>query len=90
MYVGKCMKYFSKIGVAEFLVENVDLHVGDKMLVTGTTTGALIQPCEEIRFDLEPVETATRGQRISVKVNERVRPNDKLYVLQPADRLTQQ
>ena len=90
VYVGKCMKYFSKIGVAEFLVENVDLHVGDKMLVTGTTTGALIQPCEEIRFDLEPVETATRGQRISVKVNERVRPNDKLYVLQPADRLTQQ
>ena len=66
------------------------MHVGDKMLVTGTTTGALIQPCEEIRFDLEPVETATRGQRISVKVNERVRPNDKLYVLQPADRLTQQ
>ena len=90
VYVGKCMKYFSKIGVAEFLIENVDLHVGDKMLVTGTTTGALIQPCEEIRFDLEPVETATRGQRISVKVNERVRPNDKLYVLQPADRLTQQ
>ena len=90
VYVGKCMKYFSKIGVAEFLIENEDLHVGDKMLVTGTTTGALIQPCEEIRFDLEPVETATRGQRISVKVNERVRPNDKLYVLQPADRLTQQ
>ena len=90
VYVRKCMKYFSKIGVAEFLIENEDLHVGDKMLVTGTTTGALIQPCEEIRFDLEPVETATRGQRISVKVNERVRPNDKLYVLQPADRLTQQ
>jgi putative protease len=89
VYVGKCMKYFSKIGVAEFLIENVDLHVGDKILVTGTTTGALIQPCEEIRFDLEPVETATRGQHISIKVNDRVRVNDKLYVLQPADRLTQ-
>ena len=90
VYVGKCMKYFSKIGVAEFLIENEDLHVGDKVLITGTTTGALIQPCEEIRFDLEPVETATRGQHISIKVNERVRVNVKLYVLQPADRLTQQ
>ena len=89
VYVGKCMKYFSKIGVAEFLIENEDLHVGDKILVTGTTTGALIQPCDEIRFDLEPVETATRGQHISIKVNDRVRVNDKLYVLQPADRLTQ-
>ena len=89
VYVGKCMKYFSKIGVAEFLIEDEDLHVGDKLLITGTTTGALIQPCEEIRFDLEPVEVATKGQHISIKVNERVRVNDKLYVLQPADRLTQ-
>ena len=82
VYVGKCMKYFSKIGVAEFLIENVDLHVGDKILITGTTTGALIQHVDEIRFDLEPVQTATRGQHISIKVNERVRPNDKLYVMQ--------
>ncbi len=89
VYVGKCMKYFSKIGVAEFLIENVDLHKGDKILVTGPTTGALIQECEEIRFDLEPVDAATKGQHISIKVNDRVRPNDRLYVLQPADRLTQ-
>ena len=82
VYVGKCMKYFSKIGVAEFLIENIDLHVGDKILITGTTTGALIQHVDEIRFDLEPVQTATRGQHISIKVNERVRPNDKLYVMQ--------
>ena len=82
VYVGKCMKYFSKIGVAEFLIENIDLHVGDKILITGTTTGALIQHVDEIRFDLEPVQTASRGQHISIKVNERVRPNDKLYVMQ--------
>ena len=82
VYVGKCMKYFSKIGVAEFLIENIDLHVGDKILITGTTTGALIQHVDEIRFDLKPVQTATRGQHISIKVNERVRPNDKLYVMQ--------
>lgn len=90
VYVGKCMKYFSKIGVAEFLIENVDLHVGDKILVTGPTTGALIQTCDEIRFDLQPVDIATRGQHISIRVNERVRPNDRLYVLEKADRLTQQ
>ncbi len=82
VYVGKCMKYFSKLGVTEFLIENVDLHVGDKILVTGTTTGALIQTVDEIRYDLEPVQTATRGQRISIKTNEKVRPNDKLYVLE--------
>ncbi len=81
VYVGKCLKYFSKLGVTEFLIENVDLHVGDKVLVTGATTGALIQTVDEIRYDLQPVETATRGQRISIKTDEKVRPNDKLYVL---------
>ena len=80
-YVGKCIKYFSNIGVAEFLIENVDLHVGDKILVTGVTTGALIQTVDEIRFDLEPVSVATRGQHVSFKTNEKVRPNDKLYLL---------
>ena len=75
------MKYFSNIGVAEFLIENEDLHVGDKILITGVTTGALIQTADEIRFDLVSVQTATRGQHISIKVNEKVRPNDKLYLL---------
>ena len=82
VYVGKCTKYFTKLGVGEFLVENEPLHVGDKILVTGTTTGALIQPVEEIRDDDGPVDTAERGMLIAVKTRERVRPNDKLYVLQ--------
>ncbi|MBQ8737302.1 MAG: U32 family peptidase [Bacteroidaceae bacterium] len=91
VYVGKCIKYFSKIGVAEFLIENVDLEVGDKILVTGVTTGALIQNVDEIRFDLEPVSVAKRGQHISFRTNDRVRPNDKLYKLVDAKemRLTQ-
>lgn len=82
VYSGKCVKYFSKIGVAEFLIENEPLIVGQKILVTGVTTGALIQTVDEIRFDLKPVEKAERGQHISIKTNERVRPGDKLYLLQ--------
>ena len=81
VYVGKCMKYFSNLGVGEFLIENEDLHVGDKVLVTGTTTGALIQNVSEIRYDLKPVSTAQRGQHISFLTNAKVRPNDKLYRL---------
>lgn len=80
-YVGKCIKYFSNIGVAEFLIENAELNVGDKVLITGVTTGALIQTVDEIRFDLKPVQTAMKGQHVSFKVNEKVRPNDKLYLL---------
>ena len=81
VYSAKCIKYFSKLGVGEFLVENEDLHVGDKILITGTTTGTIIQTVDEIRYELQPVNSATRGQRISIKTNEKVRPNDKLYIL---------
>ena len=82
VYVGKCTKYFTKLGVGEFLIENEDLHRGDKILVTGTTTGALIQHADELHGDDGPIDTATRGMLVAVKVDERVRPNDKLYVLQ--------
>ena len=81
VYVGKCVKYFSRLGVAEFVVENEPLHVGDRILVTGNATGALMQQVDEIRFELEPVSVGERGQHISFKVDEKVRPNDKLYVL---------
>ena len=62
-------------------MENCDIKATDKMLVTGPTTGALIQPVGEIRLDEKPVESAKKGDFISIKVNERVRLNDRLFVL---------
>ena len=79
VYVAKGIKYFSNIGVAEFLVEANNLSVGDKVLITGPTTGALYTTIEEIRYDLKPIETAEKGMHISFKVPEKVRPSDKLY-----------
>ncbi|MDR0866500.1 MAG: U32 family peptidase [Candidatus Symbiothrix sp.] len=79
VYIGKVIKYFSKLGVAEFLVETQSLHVGDKILITGPTTGALFSKAEEIRVDLKPVEETVRGERFSMPVPEKVRPSDKLY-----------
>lgn len=87
-YVGKCIKYFSRLGVAEILIENSVLKLGDKILITGVTTGALELTVSEMRYDLKPVSEAIRGHRVSIPVSEKVRPNDKLYVLQSRD-LTQ-
>lgn len=80
--VGKVMKYFSKLGVAEVAVEATDFAVGDKLLITGPTTGALWLNADEIRFDLKPVERALQKQRVSIPVPENVRPNDKLFKLE--------
>ena len=79
--VGKVIRYFSRIGVAEVSVEATTFSLGDKLLITGPTTGALWLEAKEIRYDLKPVETALQRQRVSIPVPEKVRPNDKLFKL---------
>jgi len=82
VYVGKGIKYFSNIGVAEVLIEASEISVGDKLLITGPTTGAVFIDLDEIRYDLKPVQTAHKGEHISIKVPSKVRPSDKLYKLE--------
>lgn len=79
--VGKVTKYFSKIGVAEISVEAASFKKGDKLLITGTTTGAMYLDAKEIRYDLGAVEEAQQGWRVSIPVPDKVRPNDKFFKL---------
>ena len=79
--VGKVMKYFSKLGVAEIAVEASEIEKDQNMLITGSTTGIMKFDASEIRYDLKPVEKAEKGWRVSVPVPDKVRPNDKVYKL---------
>ena len=81
VYAGKGIRYFSNIGVAEFLIEATELHVGDKLLITGHTTGAMYLTLDEARVNLKPVDTVKKGAHVSFKVPDRIRPNDKLYLI---------
>ncbi|MBD5241690.1 MAG: U32 family peptidase [Barnesiella sp.] len=82
-YTAKAVKYFSRLGVAEFLIEDGTLSVGDEIIIAGPTTGAIITTVSEIRLDLKPVQTATKGQHISIPVPAKVRPSDRLYLWLP-------
>ena len=83
VYAGKGIRYYSNIGVAEFLIEAAELHVGDKLLITGHTTGAMYVTLDEARVNLKPVDTVKKGAHVSFKVPDRIRPNDKLYIMRP-------
>lgn len=87
VYIGKCTNFFQKIGVAEFLLEAQTLSVGDEILVTGETTGAYEDIVEEVRVDLQPVQTVEKGTYFSIKTKDIVRRNDKLFKIVPADEL---
>ena len=81
IYIGKGLKYFSNIGVAEFLMETQSLKVGDEILITGPTTGAVTQIVDEIRVDLQSVEETVKGEKFSIKLTDKIRPSDKLFKL---------
>ena len=69
------------VAVAEVAVEASSFNQGDKLLVTGPTTGVMYLNASEIRYDLKPVDRALQGQRVSIPVDGKVRPSDKLYKL---------
>ena len=81
-YVGKGMKYFSRLGVGEFYIEAGEFGVGDKLLIVGPTTGALYVEATDIHGDNGLVERARKGMRVAIPVPEKVRPSDKLYLIQ--------
>ena len=79
-YVGRGVKYFSKLGVAEFTCEAHEFSVGDRLLVTGPTTGVMYLTADEIRLELTPVQTAPKGTHVSIPVPAKIRPSDKLFL----------
>ena len=79
IYLGKAVKYYPKIGVAEFVLETTGLSVGDELLLMGPTTGIVSQITEKIHVDNGPVDKAEKGRSIAVPFAEKVRPGDKLY-----------
>jgi len=89
IYVGKCTNFFQKLGVAEFLLEAQYLSVGDEILITGETTGAYEDTVKEIRVKLEPVDKVEKGTYFSMKTNELIRRNDKLFKIVPTEHATQ-
>ena len=84
VYAAKITNYFSKLGVAEVLVEAGELNVGDEILIIGPSTGCIEHKIAEIRVDLKPVQKAVKGDLCSIPIAEKLRRSDKLYLWQPA------
>lgn len=78
-YCAKATRYYPRLGVGEFRLESGSLSVGDEVVLTGPSTGALIFTVEELRLDVDPVERVEKGSVFSMPVPAKVRPADRLY-----------
>lgn len=79
VYVGRGVKYFSRLGVGEFRIEATEVNVGDRLLVLGPTTGIVYVTATDIHGDNGPIAVARQGQTVAIPVPEKIRPSDKLY-----------
>ena len=82
-YVAKGVKYYSRLGVGEFIMEAGELHVGDEIVITGPTTGALMITVDDIQVHCQSVPVARKGDVFSIPVPAKIRPSDRLYRWQP-------
>ena len=84
VYLGTGVKYFSSIGIGEFKLQSGELKVGDEVIITGPTTGYLRTKVSSLHLEESPVEVISRrGVHFSMPVQEKIRPSDKLYKVEP-------
>ena len=84
--MGRLVNYFAKAHVAQAEILAGTVKPGEKLLVTGPTTGAVYTKPECLMDDAGTVTEASRGMRVTFKVPETVRAGDKLYLLEQAER----
>lgn len=88
VYCGKVTNWFDRIAVAEISIESEALHVGDRAMAIGSTTGVVEFRVDDLRVNLEKTDMAPKGVRCSVAVDPSICPQgklrrgDKIYIWQ--------
>ena len=79
VYIGKAMHFFPKTNISEFKIEAFDIKRGDKLLITGPTTGVQELILEDMYVNDQLSESAKKGDSCTFRTEFRTRPSDKLY-----------
>ena len=79
VYIGKAMHFFPKTSISEFKIEAFDIKRGDKLLITGPTTGVKELVLEDMYVNDVLANSAKKGDSCTFRTEFRTRPSDKLY-----------
>ena len=80
IFVGKATNYFSKIKIAEFIIQAHELKLGNEIIIIGKKTGLIQSKITSLRSD-KNIKLAKKGQRVSFPLDEKIRKNDQLYIV---------
>ncbi len=80
--IGRVTHYFNKIGVAVIEITDDELNVGDTIHIKGHTTD-FKQIVNSMQIEHKPIEKATKGESIGMKVDSTVHEKDQVYKIIP-------
>ena len=78
--IGKVSSFFSHVSVAAIKLTN-KLKVGDKIHIKGNTTD-FEDTIASMQIERKEVKSAKKGDHIGIKVPEKVRPNDTVFLME--------
>ncbi|NOX53775.1 MAG: hypothetical protein GXP27_04940 [Planctomycetes bacterium] len=76
--IGRVTHYFSKISVAAIEITKGTLSVGDTIHIKGHTSD-FTQTVDSMQLENAPVQQATAGQTVGIKVVDHAREHDVVY-----------
>lgn len=76
--IGKITGFFAKVGAAIIDITNGSLKVGETVRIKGHTTD-FEQVVESMQIEHQPIQEATKGQTVGLKVKDKVRRHDLVY-----------
>ena len=79
VYLGKGIHYFTKAGIAHFKIETQNLSLGDRIIITGPTTGVIESTVDEMLVNDAIVKTAGKDDEVTFPLRQKIRPSGKVY-----------
>ncbi|MHA1976990.1 MAG: translation elongation factor-like protein [Candidatus Hodarchaeales archaeon] len=76
--IGEIENFFSKIGVCVLHVTKGELALNDTIMIKGSTTD-ITMTVNSMQIDRKDVESVKAGEKVGVKVPDRVRPGDEVF-----------
>jgi translation elongation factor EF-1alpha len=78
--IGEVSGYFSNVGVAAIKISG-KLKIGERVHIKGHTTD-FEQEVDSIQIERKDIAEAKKGDHVGIKVAEKVRPGDKVFLIE--------
>ncbi len=81
-FIGKVRNYFSEPNIAEIEIQANEIKINNNIIIIGPTSGVVKTKITKILDEKDKeTDSATQGRTVTIKVPEKVRKNDQVYIL---------